>query len=207
MRQRPDPLHYAMEAGNTETRQVLMIRARRSTSHWPPFWRWRIVWRSCWIKTPPWPTTDPRVGRLEWAAWGGNLEIARLLVSRGADINEPAAGFAAASNGSVALLRFLLEGGMDPNSRWRGRTLLHAAVEMRFSQDNTEIVDLLIVQGAQVNALNDAGATPLDIAVEKGGDGKFTLNPHETRNERRQYDRIAALLQEHGGKRSREFTA
>ena len=105
------------------------------------------------------------------------------------------------------MLRFLLEEGMDPNRRWRGQTLLHTAVEMRFSQDNTEIVELLIGHGAEVNAPNDADQTPLDIAVEEGGDGKFTLNPHETRNERRQYDRIAALLQEHGGKRSRELTA
>ena len=76
---------------------------------------------------------------------------------------------------------------------------------MHFVEDNLTIVELLLEHGTAPNALAPDGRTALDIALDKGGQGKFTLNPHETPNEQRQYGRIAALLQERGGKRSRDL--
>ena len=60
-------------------------------------------------------------------------------------------------------------------------TPLHIAA----SKSHKEIIELLIAKGADVNALNNKGDTPLDLASGK----------------------IAALLRKHGGKTGEELKA
>ncbi len=60
----------------------------------------------------------------------------------------------------VPVVRGLLEEGADPNMT-RDRTALHVAVEL----GHVEIVDLLLAHGADLNARDHIGRTPLFLAV------------------------------------------
>ena len=72
---------------------------------------------------------------LSWAAISNRLDMARLLISRGADVNH------------------LDKKGMTP--------LLYAA-SIDFS--NSEMIDLLLRSGARADARNGDGLTALDLA-------------------------------------------
>src|SRR5688572_13068868 len=104
---------------------------------------------------------------LMFAARRGHLEVAKLLLSRGADVNATCRGpgsplAMAAAAGRVEMTRLLLDHGADPN---RGDSdgftpLMHAG----FSGD-LEIIELLIGAGADVNARSRFGQTPLMFAA------------------------------------------
>jgi ankyrin repeat protein len=121
---------------------------------------------------------------LLFAASSGEVESARALLDRGADVNDAAADgnsalvlAAFAGNGSVA--RLLLERGADPNAAGAGYAALHAAV----LRGDGETVKALLAKGANPNArltkgspvrrfgsqwaLTNAwtGATPLFVAT------------------------------------------
>src|SRR5262249_35846626 len=70
---------------------------------------------------------------LLFAARGGDLELAKLLVAAGAEVNDQAASGAsatvlAAHCGNSELVEFLLGKGADPNGAAAGHTALHAAI-------------------------------------------------------------------------------
>jgi len=73
-----------------------------------------------------------------------------------------------------------------------GGTPLHLAA----FKSHKEIVELLITKGADVNAMDDGGHTPVDWAESVNEQGK-----HEGKNE------TVALLRKHGGKASEELKA
>ena len=105
---------------------------------------------------------------LSFAGQSGNLEIVKLLVKFGADVNAGAEKplFAAATKGHVEIVRFLLESGADPDAPKPNRswTALHTALVT----SNPEIATILIDAGADVNAVSETGATPLMVAVKWG---------------------------------------
>jgi uncharacterized protein len=63
-------------------------------------------------------------------------------------------------------VQILLENGADPNLREEGEeSCLHRAAK---SRDNGAIITALAEHGADLNALDDEGRTPLDRAIEYG---------------------------------------
>lgn len=99
-----------------------------------------------------------------------HLDVARLLIEAGADLNlnsrnklnaTPLQG--AAVNNWLELARLYLAHGANVNSRNEGGTSpLHEAAGNGF----LEFVKLLIENGADINQKDDNGKTPLAIAIE-----------------------------------------
>jgi ankyrin repeat protein len=141
---------------------------------------------------------------LHWAAYYDHQEIAELLISRGADLDaqdpwDSTPLYLAAEQGHIEIVELLIAEGAEVNvksKRW-GYTPLHRAAwgpvvrplsersENSGSAPNTsytEIVDLLIAQGAEINARDNDGQTALDQAT--WSDNVVTV----------------ALLRKHGGK-------
>jgi ankyrin repeat protein len=109
---------------------------------------------------------------LHLAAYFGQLEVARLLLGRGADPNAvtlngarvtPLHSAVTAKHRDTASL--LLALGASPNAVQRGGfTALHIA-----SRDGDEaIVDMLLLRGADATRASDDGKTSIDLAVENG---------------------------------------
>lgn len=71
--------------------------------------------------------------------------------------------FKAAADGDIKTLKDLLarEFAVDQSDE-QGRTLLHVAAQGQ----NAEAVELLLAEGADVNALDSQGGSPLDLALE-----------------------------------------
>ena len=87
----------------------------------------------------------------------------------------------AALSGNIEAVKQHLAAGTDVNERWAGTTPLHHAAQF----GRKKIIELLIAQGADVNAKDNFGSTPLDWAVHKSAD----------------------LLRKHGGKTGEELKA
>ncbi len=114
--------------------------------------------------------TDPGdrtsgVDLLSWAAFGGAVPTATLLLDRGADADTGALHFAA-GGARLELVRLLLAAGADVNRRdpSTGRTPLHAAVGAGLAGDGPEIVRVLLAAGADVNATTPEGPSALDMS-------------------------------------------
>jgi ankyrin repeat protein len=133
-----------------------------------------------------------------------HLDVARLLVDKGANVNAPytktipprqAQGNINVAPGSTALYRavraidlasvkLLVDAGANPSlGLTDGSTPLMAAAglgaprggdeevtEAGDRNDPVEVMKLLVEKGADVNAANDAGMTPMHYAVQRGVD-------------------------------------
>jgi ankyrin repeat protein len=107
-------------------------------------------------------------------AKGIHLEMARLLIQRGADINtEDNLGatpliytsmfskFDKNRNTNVDFVKLLLDNNADPNKKTRlGKTALMVA------RDNTEVINLLLEANADMEAIDKNGRTAIFYAVE-----------------------------------------
>ena len=133
---------------------------------------------------------------LHFAAWNGRKEIAEILIDNGANlnvINNELAGtpFITALDWAIQqgktetadLLR--RHGGMTAQGLESGMSPLHQAAR----EGLKEVVELFIAEGADVNAKDRVGETPLDFAI------------NENRTE------TADLLREYGGKTGEELNA
>lgn len=102
-------------------------------------------------------------------AWEGKLELMRLFISRGADINlanangETALALAA-WRGNLAAVKWLVERGARINAPARQWSALHYAA----FAGHEAVADFLIEQGADINALSTNGSSVLMVAVYEG---------------------------------------
>ncbi|KAH7963270.1 hypothetical protein HPB52_020409 [Rhipicephalus sanguineus] len=106
-----------------------------------------------------------------WCAAGaGHLDIVRLLVLRGADVNHPTRTIstplrAASFDGRLDIVRFLVEHGADihiPN-KYNNTCLMIAAYK-----GHLDVVRYLLSRGADTNTQALCGATALQFAAEHG---------------------------------------
>ncbi len=102
-------------------------------------------------------------------AWEGKLDLMRLFISRGADINlinangESAIALAA-WRGNLDAVKWLLDRGARINAPPRQWSALHYAV----FAGHEALADYLIEQGADINALSTNGSSVLMMAVYEG---------------------------------------
>lgn len=108
------------------------------------------------------------------AAYFGYEEIAKLLISRGADVNIPANnGFnvfpihSAVASGNHAITKLLIQAGANINvTQQAGFTPLHAAAQL----GDIELIILLLEHAAEVDIRMEGGKLPADLARERGFD-------------------------------------
>ena len=109
---------------------------------------------------------------LHLAAFFGQVELANVLIDRGADVNARSTNsmkntplHAAAAGGNVQAVDLLLKRGADANATQEGGwTALHSAAQ----SGNRAMVETLIAQGADVNVRAANNQSPLDMALLKG---------------------------------------
>jgi len=104
---------------------------------------------------------------LHWAAYGGHIEAAKVLIAKGADVNAGSEYavplYWAVRKNHPNFIRLLVDEGADVNAKdMYDRTVLHWAV-------TPAVVELLIDKGADVNAKSKRGATPLHIIASRSG--------------------------------------
>jgi ankyrin repeat protein len=113
------------------------------------------------VKTSPEPWNPDYILELQqggytpllFAARVGDLASAKLLVARGADVDDIApygtsATLVAAHSGRGDVAAFLVERGADPNAADAGYTALHAAILHK----DEDLVETLLIHGADPNA-------------------------------------------------------
>ena len=108
------------------------------------------------------------------ACYFGQSEVARYLVLKGADVNQPSNnGFnvypihSAAAGNYNDIVRMLIENGAEVNVKQQaGSTPLHTAAQT----GNLEMLILMLEHGADVNTRMEGGKLPADLAREKGFD-------------------------------------
>jgi len=106
------------------------------------------------------------------ACYFGHYEIARFLITNGADVNLPSNnGFnvfpihSAAAGNYTDIAALLIESGANVNVQQQaGATPLHSAAQ----NGNLDMLILLLEAGAQVNVRMEGGKLPADLAREKG---------------------------------------
>jgi ankyrin repeat protein len=97
------------------------------------------------------------------------LDILKLLLSRGTNVNVPGQGLPivnAASCNDSERLRMVLDAGADVNLKFEGYTALMKACE----ENKMDNVKLLLKAGADMDAMDDKGNTATDLAANKGHD-------------------------------------
>ena len=126
---------------------------------------------------------------LTLACGGGSLEIVKLLVNAGADLDavgkDGTALLSASFSGQLDIVRYLLDRGADPNKESEsGESALHAAA----LRGHVDVCNLLVLKGAEINAQTTQGTTdlistsppvcgetPLHLAVAKGSTDVVSL--------------------------------
>jgi hypothetical protein len=116
------------------------------------------------------PTSRSHLTALGLASFVGSVEVSRLLIRHGADVNSRTRNDwtplnRASKQGHLNLVRFLIENHADVDSpNHEGVTPLHSAA----SKGHLDIVKVLIESGADFIRRNDDSKTPLDLAFDNG---------------------------------------
>jgi ankyrin repeat protein len=147
------------------------------------------------------------------AAYSGHVEIVKILIDHGADVNLKGEAWcgplhAAALGGHVEVVKLLLHHGADVNIFSHNKPLHYAAMN-----GHIEVAQILIAHGADINAKGTDEYTPLGTAVSnlqvdmveyllsKGADVNaraiYGCSPLHTAVSKRNIE-LARLLSEHG---------
>ncbi|RDW75101.1 hypothetical protein BP6252_06243 [Coleophoma cylindrospora] len=107
---------------------------------------------------------------LHWASHNGHINIVKLLLEKGADVNAADKDscsplYWASQDGQIDVVKLLLEKGASINTaEHTGWTPLHRASE----DGHVDVVKLLLEMGANINATGMNGKAPLYIASKNG---------------------------------------
>lgn len=140
------PFNAACFSGNTELIEYLLEKGAD----------WRLASNDGW--TP-----------LMSSVQENHIALAKLLLTKGVDVNASCASFnalySAADKGRTELVELLIEHGASVNEKTQeGWTALAAAAQFGFSS----IVDALLKAGADVNAVSNCGWSSLMLASQNG---------------------------------------
>jgi ankyrin repeat protein len=96
----------------------------------------------------------------------GNIELAKFLISKGADVNVKNKGepilYKAVDSGNIEVIKFLVSNGADVNAENdNGESILYKAVE----RGNIEVIKFLVSKGADINAKGSSKEIPLHCAA------------------------------------------
>ncbi len=132
---------------------------------------------------------------LGWAAFGNQVPAARLLLERGARMDDGEL-LCAASVGHVEVGKLLLEHGANPDTidPVAGGNALHAAASMRYTHDARKFVELLLDHGADLTIRTIHGRTAQDIAEMKAEEQEAEPTQYPKR-----YREVASLLARRSG--------
>ena len=114
------------------------------------------------------------------ACRSGVPDIAQWLLNHGADANVQGCEFwppliVAAYHGHLEEVRMLFEHNADIHIRNQdGTTPLHAAASADSHRDTVDIMQVLMGHGAIIDAEDNKGRTPLQLALEEGHDNNAT---------------------------------
>ncbi|KAL5346336.1 hypothetical protein ACLOAV_008606 [Pseudogymnoascus australis] len=125
-------------------------------------------------------TTDVNgVSALHLAAYYATPEVLEVLINAGYDVNlktleGTAPLYEASHSGNVDSMEFLLAKGADLNAKLsNGCTILHAAADSRRAA--ADAVRLLVNMGANTEARDSYGRSPLDMAISAENDDVVEL--------------------------------
>ena len=185
---RKTPLHYAAASGNPAVAGALLkagadvnardARGRSPLHHAAASGNPAVVTLLLQAGADPGARAASGQIPLHQAAWSDSLAVVVRLLEAGSDVNARDNGNSTpllqvvshdwGGPGNPALVEALLEAGADVNARGGryGTTALHWAVTRGDADDPSaqEVFGMLIESGADPNALNDAGETPLHLA-------------------------------------------
>lgn len=150
-----------------------------------------------WLAADPERVNDrsTELSPLGWASYGNQTATARELIDRGARIDDGEL-LCAASVGHVEVGELLIDRGADPNGRHgdEGTAPLHAAAAMRYTNDSSRFIRMLLARGADP-ALETGthGRTAIQIA------GRCRAEQAERKPAcRKDYDAVLKILREAG---------
>jgi uncharacterized protein len=116
-------------------------------------------------------TLDMGVSSLIYACQVGYLEIVKILVSNGADIEQSDNEYKhtslriATRNGHIEIVKYLVEQGADIDTKG---TDLYTPLNMACWKGHIEIVKFLIENNADINSPDKDGDTPLNNCASQG---------------------------------------
>jgi len=109
---------------------------------------------------------------LMYAAYIGNIEVIKLLIEKGADVNarnnhNGTALMLAAQRGDLVLVKLLIEKGADPRVRHASgyTALMYAAAS---ESSDSELIKVFLAKGVELNVKANDGETALKLAGRKG---------------------------------------
>ena len=160
------------------------------------------------IPPPPMPALhQQRKPRRRWLVVLIVMLVCALIlmtVRRGISNYQYARSIGAIENGDLATVQYFIHHGLDVNARGGSKsTLLHAAAY----NGQTEIVEALIKEGAEMNPLNAYGQTPLIVARKKIGktDPAHVLLAHGANPNILDYKEFSALWMAYSNRYTDEF--